>query len=59
MQARAPMPNLRLASCWSVEVMNGGEGLRVLGLASTDLTVRSRELIACTASSAAVSFSMS
>ena len=33
---RAPMPNLRLASCCSVEVINGGDGLRVPGLASTD-----------------------
>ncbi len=49
---RAPKPNLRLASCCSVEVMNGAEGLRLAGLASTARTVRSREVIAATAISA-------
>ncbi len=52
MHCRAPMPNLRLASCCSVEVMNGAAGLRVAGLASTDRTVRTREATAATAISA-------
>ena len=39
--------------------MNGGEGLRVAGLASTEVTLRSREVTACTANSAAVASLMS
>ena len=31
-------PSLRLASCWSVEVVNGGAGLRFERLTATDLT---------------------
>ena len=33
-------PNLRLASCCDVEVVNGGGGLRLAGLASIDATVK-------------------
>ena len=36
----AAKPNLRAASCCSVEVVNGGGGLRVNGLVSTDWTVK-------------------
>src|SRR5438309_1403079 len=31
-------PSLRLASCWRVEVVNGGAGLRVERLTATDRT---------------------
>ena len=37
--------------------MNGAEGLRVAGFASTEVTARSREATACTAISACVAFS--
>ena len=56
---RAPKPNLRLASCCNVEVMNGGDGLRLAGFASTNCTVKSRLLIACTANSAWVASEIS
>ena len=36
----AEKPSLRAASCWSVEVVKGGGGLRVPGLVSTDRTVK-------------------
>ena len=38
MVSRAEVPNLRLASCWRVEVVKGGEGLRVVGFSSVLLT---------------------
>ena len=52
---RAPKPNLRLASCCSVEVMKGAAGLRVAGFDSTAETVRSRASMAATARVAAPS----
>ncbi len=39
--------------------MKGAEGLRLAGFASTDFTVMSREVTACTAISACVRFAMS
>ena len=59
MVSRAPSPSLRLASCCRVEVMNGAAGLRLVGLASTELTLNSRELTACRAASAASASAMS
>ena len=38
MVSRAEVPNLRLASCWRVEVVKGGDGLRVAGFSSVLLT---------------------
>ena len=35
---RAPNPSLRAASCWSVEVVNGGAGVRLRSLRSTFAT---------------------
>jgi hypothetical protein len=35
---RTLKPSLRLASCWRVEVVNGGAGLRVAGLVSMPAT---------------------
>ncbi len=34
----AEKPSFRAASCWSVEVVKGGGGLRVAGFVSTDAT---------------------
>jgi hypothetical protein len=41
-----PNRSLRPASCWSVEVMNGGYGLRVYGFSSTEETVISEPVSA-------------
>jgi hypothetical protein len=35
----AAKPSLREASCCSVEVVNGGGGLRLTGFASTEVTL--------------------
>ena len=51
---RAPMPNFRLASCCSVEVMKGGAGLRVPGFASTLSIFSDRVATALSATSARV-----
>jgi len=40
MVRRAVKPSLRAASCCSVEVVNGGDGLRRFGLRSTRATAR-------------------
>ena len=53
------MPYFRLASCCSVEVMNGGQGFRVAGLDSTAETENVRDVQADTAKSAAVAVGMS
>jgi hypothetical protein len=41
-------PSLRLASCWSVEVVNGGAGLRLDRLTATDRTTGLEPAIAST-----------
>jgi hypothetical protein len=56
-------PSLRLASCCRVDVLKGGEGLRLTGLASTLPTENFCALMAATARSASpwlprVSFSI-
>jgi hypothetical protein len=40
-------PSLRLASCCRVEVVNGGGGLRLAGLASTLATMNAATSSAC------------
>ncbi len=49
----APKPSLREASCWRVEVVKGGEGLRRLCLRSTDDTAKLCGRMRATAASAA------
>ena len=52
-------PNLRLASCCSVEVVKGGGGLRLAGLASTLATVNVACSSACLKASASTPVPMS
>ena len=52
-------PSLRLASCCSVEVVNGGGGLRLAGLASTVATVKAALSSACLKASASAPVPMS
>jgi hypothetical protein len=54
----ASKPSLRAASCCSVEVVKGGGGLRLVGLASTEATVKSAALIAASAARARFSSPM-
>jgi hypothetical protein len=51
------MPSLRPASCWRVEVMNGGAGRRVYGLRSTESTSTGRSTSAVLNAPAAASSS--
>ena len=55
----APKPSLRLASCCSVEVMNGGYGLRDAGFASTEATLSAAAATASTAPCASASVARS
>ena len=52
-------PSLRLASCCKVEVVNGGGGLRLAGLASTLATVKAAVSSACLNASASAPVPMS
>ena len=52
----AEKPSLRAASCWSVEVVKGGAGLRLAGFASTATMVKLAALIVSTAAFASASF---
>src|SRR6185295_8652416 len=52
MVREAEKPNLRAASCCNVEVVNGGGGLRRVGLASTALTLKSPRFTASRAANA-------
>ena len=52
-------PSLRLASCCSVEVVNGGGGLRLAGLASIFATVKVAFSSACLKASASAPEPMS
>ena len=48
---RGVMLSLRLASCWSVEVVNGGEGERCLSARLTLLTVKAALFVSAMISS--------
>ena len=52
-------PSLRLASCCKVEVVNGGGGLRLAGLASMLATVKAAVSSACLNASASAPVPMS
>ena len=52
MVAETEKPNLRAASCWSVEVVKGGAGVRLVGLVLMALMVKAASRQCCKKASA-------